>query len=96
MNQELIPVYGLIGILAVLIVKVYNTAFKGGKFTCNRYILNTYLYILLALVIISLQNITLDNENIGVESIFQHFRGWSGILLLLILLPVQLDLVFLL
>ena len=58
MNQELIPVYGLIGILAVLIVKVYNTAFKGGKFTCNRYILNTYLYILLALVIISLQNIT--------------------------------------
>ena len=85
MNQELIPVYGLIGILAVLIVKVYNTAFKGGKFTCNRYILNTYLYILLALVIISLQNITLDNENIGVDSIFQHFRGWSGILLLLIL-----------
>jgi len=85
MNQELIPTYGLIGILAVLIVKVYNTAFKGGKFTCNRYILNTYLYILLALVIISLQNITLDNRNVDVESIFQHFRGWSGVILLLIL-----------
>ena len=56
-NKKLIPVYGLIGILAILIVKVYNSAFKGGKFTCNRYILNTYLYILLALVIISLQNI---------------------------------------
>ena len=90
MNQNLIPVYGLIGILAVLIVKVYNTAFISGKFTCNKYILNTYLYILLALVIISLQNITLENRNIGVDSIFQHFRGLIGILLLLILISIEL------
>ena len=37
-NENLIPLYGLIGILALIIVKVYNTAFKDGKFTCNRYI----------------------------------------------------------
>ena len=45
-----IVTYGLIGILAILIVNVYNTAFKGGRFTCNKYILNTYLYILLLYV----------------------------------------------
>ncbi len=84
MNQELIKVYGLIGILAILIVNVYNTAFKGGRFTCNKYILNTYLYILLALVIISLENIMLDNQNISVEKIFGPFRGWVGVILLFV------------
>ena len=34
--------------IALIIVKVYNTAFKGGRFTCNKYILNTYLYILIS------------------------------------------------
>ena len=85
MNQELIKVYGLIGILAILIVNVYNTAFKGGRFTCNKYILNTYLYILLALVIICLENIILDNQNVSVEKIFGPFRGWAGVILLFVL-----------
>ena len=85
-NQKLIPVYGLIGILALIIVKVYNTAFKGGKFTCNKYILNTYLYILLALVIMSLQNITMERQNVLPTSIFGIFGGgWTGVILLLVL-----------
>ena len=84
-NENLIPLYGLIGILALIIVKIYNTAFKGGKFTCNRYILNTYLYILLALVIISLQNITMERQDVPVESIFGVFRGWAGLILLLVI-----------
>lgn len=80
-NKKLIPVYGLIGILAILIVKVYNSAFKGGKFTCNRYILNTYLYILLALVIISLQNIIMEQQNVPLESIFGWVKGWVGLII---------------
>mgnify|MGYP001224629413 CR=1 FL=1 len=85
-NQKLIPVYGLIGILALIIVKVYNTAFKGGKFTCNKYILNTYLYILLALVIMSLQNITMERQNVPPTSIFGIFGGgWTGVILLFVL-----------
>tara|TARA_B100000674_G_scaffold6241_1_gene4992 strand:+ start:1814 stop:2569 length:756 start_codon:yes stop_codon:yes gene_type:complete len=84
MNQELVKVYGLIGVLAILIVNVYNTAFKGGKFTCNKYILNTYLYILLALVVISLENIMLDNKNVSIETIFGPFRGWVGVILLFV------------
>ena len=84
-NRKLIPVYGLLGILAILIVNVYNTAFKGGKFTCNRYILNTYLYILLALVIISLQNIIMEQQNVSIETIFGRFRGWVGLILLFVI-----------
>ena len=84
-NEKLIPVYGLIGILSLIIVKVYNTAFKDGKFTCNRYILNTYLYILLALIIMSLQNITMERQNVPVDSIFGIFGGgWVGVILLLV------------
>ena len=92
-NRNLVPVYGLIGILALLIVKVYNTAFKGGKFTCNRYILNTYLYILLALVIISLQNIVMEQQNVPVEKIFGPFRGLAGVILLFV---ITIGLLFLL
>ena len=43
-NKKLVPVYGLIGVLALIIVKVYNTSFKGGKFTCDKYILNRHNY----------------------------------------------------
>ena len=85
MNQEYIPVYGLIGVLAILIVNIYNTAFKKGKFTCNKYILNTYLYILLSLVVLSLQNIMMENQNVSVDKIFGIFKGWAGLILLLIL-----------
>jgi len=80
-NKKLIPAYGLIGILAILIVNIYNSAFKGGKFTCNRYILNTYLYILLALVIVSLQNIIMEQQNVPLESIFGWFKGWKGLII---------------
>ena len=82
LNEKLIPLYGLIGILALIIVKIYNTAFSGGKFTCNRYILNTYLYILISLVIISLQNIVMEQQNVPVEKVFSPFMGMGGLILL--------------
>tara|TARA_B100000767_G_scaffold57479_3_gene53201 strand:- start:36 stop:809 length:774 start_codon:yes stop_codon:yes gene_type:complete len=82
-NKKLIPVYGLLVISCFLVVNIYNTAFKGGKFTCNRYILNTYLYILLSLIIISLENILLENNNVSLEEIFGRFKGTIGIIILL-------------
>lgn len=55
MNKELIPVLSITAVLFLLIVTILNTAFnKNGKFTCSRYILNTYLYVVLALIFISL------------------------------------------
>lgn len=82
-NKKLIPLYVLFTIMCFLIVNIYNTAFKGGKFTCNRYILNTYIYILLSLVIISVENILLEHNNVSLNTIFGGFRGFLGILLFL-------------
>ena len=50
----------LLGILGLLIVGVLNFSFKGGQFTCSRYILNTYMYIFLAIVIMMLEILGLD------------------------------------
>ena len=82
-NKKLIPVYGLLAISCFLVVNIYNTAFKGGKFTCNRYILNTYLYILLSLIIISFENILLEYNNVSLEAIFGRFKGIIGMIILL-------------
>ena len=49
-NQKLILPTFLIGLVGILVVLIYNSAFKKGKFTCKKYILNTYLYILLTLL----------------------------------------------
>ena len=61
-----IAITALIGILGIIIVGVYNTAFKKGHFTCNRYILNTYLYILMAIVIMCLEVLAFDSHNVKV------------------------------
>lgn len=50
----------LMGILGLLIFAALNLSFKGGKFTCSRYILNSYIYVFMALVIIMLENIKLS------------------------------------
>ena len=59
----------LLGLLGLVCVGVYNTAFKKGFFTCQYYVLNTYLYILMALVIISLSVLALDIHNFNLEKL---------------------------
>ena len=50
LNKTYIPITFLIGIIGILIISIYNNAFSKGFFTCKKYILNTYLYILLVIV----------------------------------------------
>ena len=61
----------LLGILGLLIVGVLNFSFKGGQFTCSRYILNTYMYIFLALVIMMLEILGLDKLG------YKSFMGFA-------------------
>jgi FtsH-binding integral membrane protein len=74
----------LIGLLGIIMIGVYNTAFKKGHFTCHRYILNTYLYILMALVIICLEVLSFDLYKIDLH------RHLGGVLSFVILLVVVL------
>lgn len=72
----------LLGLLGVIIVGVYNTAFKKGFFTCQHYVFNTYLYILMALVIICLEVLAFDLHNLDIT------KYLGGIMSFVILLAV--------
>ena len=63
MNKALIGfVLSLIAIL--LLVFKYAINKKTGTFTCKKYIMNTYLYVILSFILLSLL-ITVLNENNG-------------------------------
>ncbi len=61
-----IAITTLLGLLGLILVGVYNTAFKKGFFTCQHYVFNTYLYILMALVIICLEVLAFDLHNLDI------------------------------
>ena len=93
LNKKLITLLCSIAVLAVLIVTTYVNAFKNNKFTCSRYILNTYLYILLAFIFITVMVLGLEYKNIDL-----HMTGWQflgvflitlGVLVVLMLTPVK-------
>lgn len=54
MDSILRNIFITLGIIAILAITIMNYAIKGNKFTCQKYILNTYIYILLAFVIMAL------------------------------------------
>jgi len=78
-NQYLIPLLVAFAILCVTAVTAYNTAFKGGRWTCNRFILNTYLYVLLALVIVAVETLFFEWKTKGKP---MHPGLWSLLILL--------------
>jgi len=80
-NQKLILPTFLIGLVGILVVLIYNSAFKKGKFTCKKYILNTYLYILLTLVLMVLLNLSLDEEKVPPNIFFGQSNGLMGLLI---------------
>lgn len=84
--DNFIPITALIGIIAILAVSIYNNAFKKGFFTCQKYILNTYLYILLVIVIVSLEVLLFEYNGVKVESIYGGQLGWPMIILTFVII----------
>ncbi len=81
MEKKLIPVLTIAAILTILVGGIVNSAFKDGKFTCNRYILNTYLYVSLAIIFISLILSILRYHDIF---LFEKFKERLGLLFILL------------
>lgn len=79
-----IAITSLIGLLGLIIVGTYNTAFSKGHFTCKHYILNTYLYILMALVIMSLEVLSFDLYQVDVLQYLGSIMSFVIILFLVI------------
>ena len=85
-NAQYIPITVLIGLVGILLITIYNSAFKNGRFTCNKYILNTYLYILLAILIIILEVLLFEYNDIRVVDIYGNLTGWLPIILTFIVI----------
>ena len=50
--------------MAVVIMSILNTSFRNGTFTCDKYILNTYLYLILAIIFVALFVQVLTHKNV--------------------------------
>ena len=82
-TKSLLPIFGSSLIMVILLFFIAMNSFKNGKFTCNKYILNTYLYIILTINIIALLCLTLEHFNV-----MFRFNLWQLIGLFLVLIGI--------
>ena len=75
MNKLLLQIFVGILIFVSIIFGIANSAIRNKKFVCNRYILNTYLYIILTLNIIALQMLIMEYNKLDFQPNFIVFIG---------------------
>ncbi len=78
-------------IITLICIAIGNYAFKNGLLTCDHYVLNTYLYILLSVFIIYL--VVLINDKTG---IFNDIVYNNGLLMSIVVLIIFLYLLYIL
>lgn len=69
-------------LIIILITLIINKAINKGKFTCNNYILNLYLYLSLSLLLLAFISIILEKK-VDFNSRKQLFFGFLGIICIL-------------
>jgi FtsH-binding integral membrane protein len=62
-NKQLIAIFSFVLVSLILCYTIAINSFKDGKFTCNKYILNTYLYIILTFNLLIIINLVLEHFN---------------------------------
>ena len=63
-TKSLLSVFGSLLVFVIVAFSIAINSFKDGKFTCNKYTLNTYLYIILTFNIIAILCLVLEHNNI--------------------------------
>jgi FtsH-binding integral membrane protein len=63
-TKSLLSVFGSLLVFVIVAFSIAINSFKDGKFTCNKYTLNTYLYIILTFNIIAIFCLILEHNNI--------------------------------
>ena len=86
-DKSLISISCFVLLLLVLLYTIAINSFEKGKFTCNKYLLNTYLYIILTFNILIIINLTLEYNKVQLP---------LSIPLLLVLMFVNIGIIFLL
>ena len=64
MNNLLLQIFSALLVFVCLVFGIWNSAITDGQFVCNRYILNTYLYIILTLNLLALQVLIMEYNNV--------------------------------
>lgn len=67
MNSVLIQLFSSILVFIVILFAILNNSIKDMKFVCNKYLLNTYLYILLTLNIIAIFVLSIEYSKINFD-----------------------------
>ena len=63
-NNALLKIFCSLVIIVLICIAIGHYAFKNGELTCDHYILNTYLYVILAIVLIFM--VILLNDKYGI------------------------------
>ena len=74
-TKSLLSVFTSILVLVVLLFLIATNSFKNGKFTCNKYMLNTYLYVILTFNIIAILCLSLEHFKIKFQFSLMQFLG---------------------
>lgn len=75
MNKVLLQLFGALLIFVCVVFSILNYAIKNRQFTCNRYILNTYLYIILTFNIMAIQLLLMEYNGISFNPSLMLFIG---------------------
>ena len=73
MEDFLVKIFSLLLVFVVVSFFIYKKAYKNNELTCNNYILNTYLYIILSIIIVSLVVLLVEKNNYNYNSIGKYF-----------------------
>ena len=85
MNKLLLLIFGALLVFVCVVFGIANSAITDGQFVCNRYILNTYLYIILTLNLLALQVLVMEYNNVLFQPNLLLFFGIFILILLSIL-----------
>ena len=93
-SNVLLKLFSTITIAVITCILIGNYAFKNGMLTCNNYILNTYLYIILSILLIFM--VVLVNDKFGIFNslLMWMYQGsmFKIVLIFLLLLSVLIGL----
>ena len=94
-SNTLLKLFCCLVIIVVICISIGNYAFKNGHLTCDNYILNTYLYIILAILLVFM--VVLLNDQFGIfntflETLFSTSPITGFIILLLLIIGLTFTL----
>ena len=85
-SNTLLKIFCCLTIIVLICILIGNYAFKNGVLTCDHYVFNTYLYIILSILLVFI--VVLVNDQTGFFNTFLISMAQGNIIVMLILILV--------